>query len=628
MNLSQRKAIPLAILLAVAAGVVAMFMFSGQFVFGHDDPEGCDTSTSGSLSVTILDGDGAVVTRVNNGTEVFYNIILSIAELPSTKTACNFEGGLVTMTLPNGDVVNVAGSDDMPEVGLVKVGSPLELEAVSYVVSQDDAEESVLRAQSSYTNGISHHSSGGTTDSVAQSQTSTPLLLSAPSIDITVLEEEQVVYEGGTADFTVTVTNDGGLALSNVQIVDSLEETDCEQTLEDLAVGDSASFSCQMVPTESADNEITALADVLGGVVAEHATVRDVATAVIALEAVAVEIELAVQASHVRLGNSSTYEITVNNPNTTELIDVAVAVEAAPECDMDIGILAAETTHPMYTCTTTHEAGTVLVTAVVTGEIEGVGQLTDSANVESIIFEFELVIEKTPGNQTIKEGDTAAFTVTVTNFGSTDLSDVEVTDDISPDCTRSLGILMPQSISEPMTYDCVSIALDDDTETTISVTGIAPDGGSVDHSATVNVQVLRPSTIVALTEIDTQVLRLVVQVLKVTETNNGDADLTDVYVDVDPPGVRLTEDPVRLTTDSKWYVGGDDEGDGILAPGETWEWRLVIVSVTGDHGLLAGDADTASVTATGHGTDPLGGDITFPAFATEQHILAVPIATQ
>ena len=59
-------------------------------------------------------------------------------------------------------------------------------------------------------------------------------------------------------------------------------------------------------------------------------------------------------------------------------------------------------------------------------------------------------------------------------------------------------------------------------------------------------------------------------------------------------------------------------GDGILDPGETWEWRLVIVSVAGDALVLASDApQVVGVTATGHGTDPLGGDITFPAFATE-----------
>ena len=112
-----------------------------------------------------------------------------------------------------------------------------------------------------------------------------------------------------------------------------------------------------------------------------------------------------------------------------------------------------------------------------------------------------------------------------------------------------------------------------------------------------------------------------VQVLTITESNIGDSPLTGVYVDVEPSNVRLT-------ADSKEFIGGDDLGDGILDPGETWEWRLVIVSVAGDTLVLASDAQVVDVTATGHGTDPLGGDITFPAFTTEQDTLEVPIMNE
>ncbi len=137
-------------------------------------------------------------------------------------------------------------------------------------------------------------------------------------------------------------------------------------------------------------------------------------------------------------------------------------------------------------------------------------------------------------------------------------------------------------------------------------------------TATVSVTVLHPNTAVALTEVDTMVLRLVVQVLTITESNTGDSSLRDVYVDVEPTNQRLT-------VDSKEFIGGDDRDDGVLDPGETWEWRVVIVSVAGDNVVLASDAETVDVTATGHGTNPLGGDTTFPAYATEQDTLQIPI---
>jgi hypothetical protein len=151
------------------------------------------------------------------------------------------------------------------------------------------------------------------------------------------------------------------------------------------------------------------------------------------------------------------------------------------------------------------------------------------------------------------------------------------------------------------------------------VTGTAPDGDPVHDRDTTAVRVIHPNSIVSLSEVDTMVLRLVVQVLTVTESNTGDSPLTDVYVDVEPSNVRLT-------VDSKEFIGGDTLGDGVMGPGENWVWRLVTVSLAGDSVILDGDAQSVGVKATGHGTDPLGGDITFPAYATEMDTLVVPIS--
>ena len=131
-------------------------------------------------------------------------------------------------------------------------------------------------------------------------------------------------------------------------------------------------------------------------------------------------------------------------------------------------------------------------------------------------------------------------------------------------------------------------------------------------------RVLHPNTRVQVTEIDTSVLRLVVQVLTITETNTGDSPLSDVYVDVDPIGVRLDKN-------SKEWIGGDDSADGILDPGETWEWRLIAVSLAGEGIILPSDATSVDYIATGHGTDPLGSDITFRPTPKEQDTLSVPI---
>ena len=548
---------------------------------------------------------------------IFYKAILSIPELPPEEIPCHYGAGQISITLPSGETVDVAGFDGASEIPLVQRGSIYEALAAAYTVNQNDAEDLVLTVRAAYTGGQSHSVAEGVDHPIASATLFAQIQLTPPSIEIGIDPAEQVVYEGGKADFKITINNTGGFALSNIRVVDSLE-TDCERRVGSLAVGESTSFDCQMIPAEAGDNAATATADVIGGVPTDLSSVQDTASASIAIEATTISIDMTPVFQQVRVGNPSSFEISVQNPNATAIVDTAVAVPKAPDCSRAIGAMEAGAT-VTYECTSTHPAGTTLIIATAEAQVVGVvGILTDSTQVEVVVFEIDLTIDKTPKKQTIREGETASFTVMVNHYGNTDLADVVIADDSSPDCSRALGTLQSQ---DEVSYDCVSNPLDDDMESVITVTGTAPDGDSVQHSDSVMVKVLRLNTVVALTEIDTMVLRLVVQVLTVTESNIGDSPLTDVYVDVEPSNVRLT-------AASKEFIGGDDSGDGILDPGETWEWRLVIVSVAGDTVVLASDAQTVDVRATGHGTDPLGGDITFPAFATEQDTLEIPIMNE
>ena len=137
MKLSQSRAIPLVILVAILAAATAMFMFSGQSVFGHNNPADCNTANNVGLTIIILDENGDVITDTAHGSMVTYQVILSIPELPSDKIACNFESGQVTITLPNGVAQNVAGFDGTPEIGLISRGSVAELPGVDYTVDPD-----------------------------------------------------------------------------------------------------------------------------------------------------------------------------------------------------------------------------------------------------------------------------------------------------------------------------------------------------------------------------------------------------------------------------------------------------------------------------------------------------------
>ncbi|MHC4623278.1 MAG: hypothetical protein ACYS4W_05180 [Planctomycetota bacterium] len=81
--------------------------------------------------------------------------------------------------------------------------------------------------------------------------------------------------------------------------------------------------------------------------------------------------------------------------------------------------------------------------------------------------------------------------------------------------------------------------------------------------------------------------------LTITEENTGDVPLTS-------PGIELAPLGLILTSASPEFVGGDN-GNGILDVGETWTWIVIDVGVT----------DTKTYTATGHGIDPFGDDVTW-----------------
>ena len=64
-----------------------------------------------------------------------------------------------------------------------------------------------------------------------------------PGIDIQKTPDEQTVVSGGTATFTITVTNTGDVDLRDVDVTDA-NTPDCDRTIGDLASGASHTYSC------------------------------------------------------------------------------------------------------------------------------------------------------------------------------------------------------------------------------------------------------------------------------------------------------------------------------------------------------------------------------------------------
>ena len=645
MSLIQRNAVPLFILLAVIAVGVGMLLSRSPFAFG-EEPVGCNVSTVG-ISILTTGEDGLKVSETYHGATITYRVILSIPELPVGDTACNYGGGSLSVVLPGGVETIVAGTEETGTIPTIQVGSPFTAPALEYMVDQGDATNMELTAKANYRGGSSFSVPEGETQPEATSSISNTVRIEPPSIDIEMTPEEpQLVYLGGDATFDITITNTGGFSLSNVSVFDP-NAPDCVRDFASLAVDASENYQCTLKPGDNVINEATVIGQVVGGVPAEDSQVEDTDSSDVQVETVLIGIDIEPELQRVRIGNEATFTITVTIPGTTGLDNVTVEVPQAPNCDRTFATLDAGAVET-YSCTASADPGvadslpqgTHTILANVSGEIPDLATLTDTAQVVVEVFALDLFIIIDPEEQTIHDGDPATFTITVGNFGDTVLSDVTVTNVTVPECNNFFASLATGSEE---TYECTSVALAENLTTIADVAATAPDGGPVSASDSANVIILRPSTAIGLTELNTMVLRLVVQTLKVTETNDGDSPLSNICVEVDPTGdilpmaadailadhcTGLIPGVIVLTKDSIEYVGGDIGDDGIMDIGETWEWRVITVGIAGDYVALAEDALNMRLVAVGYGTDSLGSVVTFPGDAEELGEIEVPIVTR
>ena len=633
MSLIQRNAVPLFVLIAVIALGAGVFATSGPFAFG-EEPAGCDAAAVG-ISIYTTDEEGSPVTVVSNGDVVTYRVTLSIPELPAGETACNYLGGTLGVTLPNGESVIVANSEN-PEGGIpvIQSGTPFTASAVQYIVNQNDADDGELSVRANYSGGLSLSVAEGEQAPEASASVSNVLRMTPPSIAIEKVTTTPVIFIGQAAGFNIKVINTGGYQLSNVAISDSQVE-DCDgMTFGTLEVGEERVGTCSTLLDGDMTNSAYATATVPGGPPEGMETVSsEPDQASVSVESLTIGILVETSTPHIRVGNQGELAVTVIMPPQTAVNNVAVTVAEAPQCDASWDSLpsgAVET----YTCVIDTDPaiagslpiGTTTITGSVMGSVPDV-PLTAEDSVDVSVFGLALNITIDPKEQTIRDGDSAGFTVNVSNQGDDILSNVMVTNETIPSCNMTFEVLETGQVE---TYECVSGPLSENLVTTISVEATATDGQPVSAADSASVIILRPSTAVSIENIDISAsastqstISIVVHQIKVTETNDGDSPLTDVYVELNPTGAILTNE-------SPQFVGGDlpnENGElGIMEPGETWEWRVVSVGIYGDVVNLIPGVEEVQYEAIGHGLDLLGGDVTFPGDAEERDILDVPIS--
>ena len=109
-----------------------------------------------------------------------------------------------------------------------------------------------------------------------------------------------------------------------------------------------------------------------------------------------------------------------------------------------------------------------------------------------------IAIVKNPKTQTVAAGGTATFTITVTNSGNVTLTNVTVTDPLSPNCNRTkadIAALASMAPGSSVTYTCTRANVTSSFDNVATATGTPPSGPNVTASdvAPVKVAPLKPA---------------------------------------------------------------------------------------------------------------------------------------
>ena len=184
----------------------------------------------------------------------------------------------------------------------------------------------------------------------------------APGIALSKTPDLQTVVSGGTATFTIEVTNTGDVDLTNVEINDPAVPA-CDATIAVLAAGASRTSTCS-IANVIADftNTATVTAD---DPLANELTATDGGDVSVLVPSI--EIQKTPDLQLVAVGDDATFTITVTNTGQTALTNVAVTDSLVPSCDRTIGSMAIGETQS-YSCVLVAPTADFTNTASVVGD--------------------------------------------------------------------------------------------------------------------------------------------------------------------------------------------------------------------------------------------------------------------
>jgi uncharacterized repeat protein (TIGR01451 family) len=338
--------------------------------------------------------------------------------------------------------------------------------------------------------------------------------------------DQQTVVAGGTAHFTIIVTNRGSAPLTNVTVADAKTPACAITSPFSLAVGASRTFTCTATNvTQGFTNTATASGSAPNGDVVSNADASTV-------DVPGITVAKSVSSPVVVRGSSATWTVVVTNSGSIALDHVSLSDPAVPGCNRsDLGSLAAGTS-AVLTCTAPVPAG-FTNSASATGTATGGGpQVTGTDTATVAVSGISLV--KTADLDAATPGQAVTFHFVITNTGEVPLTNPSIADPAYPSCDQTLTgtTLAPAgSRGASTSVDCTVTAGLTDIANTATATGTPPAGPAPVDSSSATVRVLIPGLQVTKTAASSIIGSGDTATFTVTVVNTGEVDLRSVVVD-------------------------------------------------------------------------------------------------
>ncbi len=476
-----------------------------------------------------------------------------------------------------------------------------------------------------------------------------------------------VTEAGDLVVYTITATNTGETELTGVDVTDPKVTLECAWPSVEgvLAIGQSVectgTYTVQQSDIDSNGDDSTDGADGdidnVASATSDQAEADDAPASVPISQNASIDIVKSGPATIIE-GGTAEFEITVTNDGNVSLTNVVVSDALAADCalswadvqamtnnDIPVGALVGDALEPgesfTYTCTATADEvadntidGVYTNTADVVGSPETGDPVDDSDDAAVTVLVPELSLaksavvtdseggDKDPANTVTEAGDLVVYTITATNTGETELTNVEVTDPkVTLTCTwpdpENPGVLaIDESVECTGTYtvqqsdidsngDDSADGADGDIDNTASATSDqddAPDApASVPLVQDASIDIAKYHDLdEAGDEVDTQtIVSGSTATWTITVTNDGNVSLTGVSVsDPNAPFCAIGAADVAALTNSDGELVGDT-----LEPGESFTYDCSLADVTADM------TNTASVDSNEGATDEDTSDV-------------------